>query len=83
MVIVPVDGPAYATTNIDPEMTIDHTPTKPEMRRACHDVVDDINAFAASEYIWARMQTGNVTVAQRVRKARERRQQEPTQDTLF
>ncbi len=54
IVIVPNDGsPAYVRTDItEPvDVRIERLATLPDIRRAAHDIVDDMNARTVAEYL--------------------------------
>lgn len=78
MVVVPDDGSTpYATIDIDPHTTLTRNPTPADVRRACRDIVDDLNAKAAAEYVQQFEQNKRpITAAERVQQARERRSAE-------
>jgi hypothetical protein len=53
LVVMPVDGVAYAVDTIPGDVPILRKATQADMRRACQDVVHDLNAQAASQYVVA------------------------------
>lgn len=73
LVVVPADGsPAYVRTDLEnqPVISMQRIATLPDVRRAAHDVVDDMNARTVAEYM---RPAQKIEPADRVAKAVARR----------
>ena len=52
LIVIRPDGSAYATSNLDTgAFKAQRTPNLADMRRACHDVLDDVNALHVVDLI--------------------------------
>lgn len=55
VVIVAPDGKAFAVLEPPPGVVVDAMPDTTAVRRACHEIVDDINAQITAEYVGQRL----------------------------
>ena len=77
LVVVPQDGVCYTLTDIPDNFEISKTATQADIRRGCRDVVDDLNAQAAAQYVAGLLEPAKTpTNAEKIAQALNDRRQE-------